>query len=78
MEQEYIGVKVPKDLKARIKQHSVERQMTHTDVIKEALYNYFRDEAETDRLELIIKTTVGKCECRILSRLDDFWNAGNQ
>jgi len=71
MEQEYIGVKVPKDLKARIKQHSVELDIPASDVIKEALYNFFHDEEEVSRIEHLLNQLLSQHKNEILARLDE-------
>ena len=72
------SVRLTEELDKRIVEHARTLDISASDVIKEAIYNYFRDEAEADRIEQIINSRVGKCESSILSRLDDFWNAGNQ
>lgn len=72
------SIRLTEELDKRIVEHARTLDIPASDVIKEAIYNYFRDEAEADRIEQIIKATVGRCEKKILDRLDDFYNASVQ
>lgn len=66
------SVRLTEELDKRIVEHARTLDISATDVIKEAIYNYFRDEAEADRIEHIVKSEVAKLRKDILAKFDEF------
>jgi hypothetical protein len=66
------SIRLTEELDKRILEHSRTLDISASDVIKEALYNYFRDEAEADRIEHIVRSEVSRLRKEILAKFDEF------
>ena len=65
------SVRLTEELDKRIVEHARLLDIPASDVIKEALYNFFHDEEEVSRIEHLLNQLLSQHKDEILARLDE-------